>query len=225
MAKDGDTPHCASTVVVVLGAAVRPDGTLSVAMRRRVSRAVREVRARPGARLLLSGGRGKRHPPGVPSEARLMATLARESGVAAEALLLEEVSGNTLENAVHGLALIRAQGLVPAALVLVTDETHLRRALWCFRRAARVQGAPVTVEGVAVRIASPRVRAVAAFWETLALMLYAGRLARRRRLVAPVVAPGGAGHDGRPAKAAPATGAPAQTRVPSPPRPEDPTQP
>jgi uncharacterized SAM-binding protein YcdF (DUF218 family) len=187
-----DGTVCGPPVLVVLGAAVREDGSVSAAMRRRVVRAVAEARARPGARVLLSGGLGKRHPPGLPPEAHLMAALARAEGLAPDGLILEDASRDTLENALLSLDALHAAGLASAPVVVVTDRTHLRRALWCFRRVARLRGRTAPIEGLGVPIADRRAHAVTVFWETLALMVYAVRLWRAGRLVAG----GPDGHDG-----------------------------
>jgi len=179
-------------IVIALGAAVHADGSLSAAMCRRVARAVQVTRERPGARLLLSGGYGKRHPPGLPPEAQLMAGLARDAGVSPDALIVEGLSRDTLGNAMHSLDALTAAGLTQGRLVVVTDRPHLRRAVWCFRRVARARRLSVLIEGVGVPITDRRAAAKATFWETLALLVYLRRLLRLGRLVA---TPDG-GHDG-----------------------------
>jgi len=172
------------TVVIALGAAVRADGALSAAMCRRVARAVQVACERPGARLLLSGGFGKRHPPGLPPEAHLMAGLARDAGMSPDALIVEASSRDTLGNAMYSLDALAAAGVTQGRLVVVTDRPHLRRALWCFRRVARARRLPVLIEGVGVPIMDRRAAATASFWETLALLVYLPRLLWPGRLVA-----------------------------------------
>ncbi|MBB4312462.1 YdcF family protein [Roseospira marina] len=180
-----------SVMVIALGAAVRTDGSVSPAMRRRVALAARTVLAWPHARLVVSGGYGKRHPPGVPPEAHLMAELAREAGVPSDRLVLEAESGDTLGNARHALDLVAGADPMPGRIVVVTDAPHLRRALWCFRRVARGRGLTVTIDGLGAPITDHRARRSAQFWEILALLVYLPRLWRVRRVVtAPVP-----GHD------------------------------
>ncbi|MBB4284811.1 YdcF family protein [Roseospira goensis] len=184
----------ADVAVVALGAAVRADGQASAAMRRRVRAAAALAQATPGARLVLSGGAGKRHPAGVPSEARLMAALAVQVGATPACLLLEERSSNTLGNAAHSLAVLARHGL-PDRVVVVTDRPHLRRALWCFRAVARARGLPVHIEGVGVPIPDRRAARSLAVREAFALLLYLPRLLSRASLVAPEAG----GHDDGPA--------------------------
>ncbi len=173
----GGTGNRAGLAVIVLGAAVRPDGTASVAMRRRVSHAVAFAHETVAAVLVLSGGYGKRHPPGAMSEARLMAALvARESVPSDIPLLMEERSSDTLGNAWHSLALL--EGHAVARVIVVTDRPHLTRALWCFRWAARRRGLAVVIEGAGVPIPDRRVALAAGVREALALVVYAPRLWR-----------------------------------------------
>lgn len=179
-------------VIVALGAAVQSDGSVSPAMRRRVARAVAEARARSDAVLLFSGGVGKRHPVDLPPEAHLMRDLACAADMDMDRVVLEDVSRNTLGNAVHSLNALAAAGLEPARIVVVTDSAHVPRAVWCFRRVARARGLTVRVQGVGVRITSPRALAVALVRESVALVMYLPRLMRLRRLATA----GAGGHDG-----------------------------
>jgi uncharacterized SAM-binding protein YcdF (DUF218 family) len=68
------------------------------------------------------------------TEARDLYTLLRLSGVPRAALLLEERSRNTHENALFTKALLARHPAIKS-LVLVTSAFHQRRALGCFRRA------------------------------------------------------------------------------------------
>lgn len=174
-----ETPDVA---IIVLGAAVRADGTASAAMTRRVRHAARLARDMPGAVVVLSGGRGKRHPPGTPPEARLMADLAIRAGVTPEALILEARSRDTVGNARHSLAML--DGRAVRRLLVVTDRPHLRRALWCFRRVGRARGLSVDITGVGVPIPDRRVAVLAHVREVFALVIYAARLRRRAVLAA-----------------------------------------
>lgn len=125
-------------VVVVLGAAVRPGGTPSPALRRRIDHAVSLVRERPDARLLLTGGVGQ-HPP---SEAEVMARVAERAGVPRERMLLEECATNTRESARRCSELLRDDDC--SEVWIVTDAYHQRRARLAFKRV-----------GLAVRATSP----------------------------------------------------------------------
>jgi uncharacterized SAM-binding protein YcdF (DUF218 family) len=114
-------------VIIVLGAAVWPDGQPSPALSRRVAHAVQALRAEQGRRLLMTGGVGK-HPP---AEAHLMRQLALDAGVAASRILVEDQAISTLQSALRCSRILRQHGWSTA--LIVTDRYHLRRALLVFR--------------------------------------------------------------------------------------------
>lgn len=131
-----DRPVECFDAAIVLGARVRPDGSPSPALLRRVRHGVKLLRAGRAAHLLMTGG-----PVGhaVP-EAVVMRDLALAEGVPAERLHLEDQSRNTIENARLSAPLIARAGW--SRLAVVTDPHHLPRALYVFRRLGlRVAGA------------------------------------------------------------------------------------
>jgi uncharacterized SAM-binding protein YcdF (DUF218 family) len=67
------------------------------------------------------------------SEAARCAQVARENGVPPEAIVLDEISSSTEENAHEAAVIMRAHGWREA--VLVSDNFHLWRATWLFRHA------------------------------------------------------------------------------------------
>jgi len=78
------------------------------------------------------------------SEAERCAQVAVAHGVPANAIVLDESSGSTEENAIQSAAILRARGWREA--VLVSDETHLWRAHWLFgRKGVRVWTSPAQV--------------------------------------------------------------------------------
>jgi len=98
----------------------------------RLTNALWLYRAGRVRRILVAGGSGtvlgKAH-----TEAADLATLLRLAGVPASALILEEKSRNTRENALFTRAIVAAQPELDT-LVLVTSAAHQRRALGCFQR-------------------------------------------------------------------------------------------
>ncbi|HEX6277394.1 MAG TPA: YdcF family protein [Polyangiaceae bacterium] len=114
--------------LVLLGCPVR--GTpLSGAAARRVERAASAYHEGLAPVLVVSGGRRWN---GV-VEADALARALAELGVPREALLLERESRTTHENAVKTAHLLLASGR--RSVGVVTCDWHLRRALYCFRRA------------------------------------------------------------------------------------------
>lgn len=88
--------------------------------------------ARGYAPVVLCSG-GYRDAPESPTEAEYCASEAQAAGVPAAALVLETSSLSTRENADAAARLMAARGWESA--VLVTDDFHLWRAAWMFRRA------------------------------------------------------------------------------------------
>lgn len=119
--------------IVVLGGGVEADGSLPGVARTRVARAVELFRAGVASHLILSGRCGLTAPEPEVTEAAAMAQYAREHGVPAEALLLEEEARDTLGNAYF----TREMYLAPngwRSIRVVTSDFHLSRAAWVFRK-------------------------------------------------------------------------------------------
>ena len=97
----------------------------------RLWHAARLFRAGKAPLLLLSGGT----PPesGVASEASAMRQLLQEWGIPASAMLLEERSLNTRQNAAYSAELLRQRGV--RQVLLVTSALHMPRALRDFQTA------------------------------------------------------------------------------------------
>ncbi|WP_375418497.1 YdcF family protein [uncultured Hymenobacter sp.] len=99
----------------------------------RLTHALWLYRAGKVRRIIVAGGSGSVLG-ATQTEARDLATLLRLAGVPASAILLEERSRNTRENALFTRQLLAAHPTIHS-LVLVTSAFHQRRALGCFRRA------------------------------------------------------------------------------------------
>lgn len=114
-------------VIIVLGAAVWPQGQPSPALRSRMTHAIHAWQAGRGKHLLVTGGLGV-HPP---AEAHVMRQLACAAGVPAGHIWLDDQSVSTWQSAVHCTRLMRRHGWSKA--LVVTDRLHLPRALLAFR--------------------------------------------------------------------------------------------
>jgi uncharacterized SAM-binding protein YcdF (DUF218 family) len=112
-------------VAIILAGGRYGDGSLNQASIERTIAGVRLFHRGLVPRLLFSGG-----PCCGRSASVGMAELAHDLGVPRSAILLEEQSTRTYENARHSVELVRGAGLRSA--VLVTSQTHLMRARLAF---------------------------------------------------------------------------------------------
>lgn len=111
--------------IVVLGAGLMPDGTLTPLLARRVERGVAMWRRNPGSVLVMSGGQG---PDEVVPEAVAMRDHALSLGVPAECVMLEQRSRNTQQNLQFSARLL-PEGGSKERMLIVTDDYHVFRAL------------------------------------------------------------------------------------------------
>lgn len=111
--------------IVVLGCRVMPSGQPSRSLASRARRAAELQLAGVAPTIVLTGGIGE-HPP---SEAVAAAAIVLELGVAGDAVVLEERSTTTEENARYAAALVDAR-----RVLVVTDAYHVFRAERVFRR-------------------------------------------------------------------------------------------
>jgi uncharacterized SAM-binding protein YcdF (DUF218 family) len=114
--------------IVVLGAAVDPEGTLSCESLVRTVRAVALYHTGRAPIIVFSG---PGHEDG-PTEARVRAELAGTLGVPAEAIRIEASALTTREEAVRIGGVLRAENA--HRILLVTDSQHMRRAGALFSR-------------------------------------------------------------------------------------------
>jgi len=115
-------------VIVVLGAALTDAGAPTPTVRRRVSHGVALWKDGQAPSLMMAGGSTRHATP----ESHAMRDLAIADGVPAEVVVVEDRSTRTLENAAFARDIMAAHGWVRA--LVVTDRTHLPRALYTFRR-------------------------------------------------------------------------------------------
>lgn len=145
---DMNTVLLAKTVVV-LGARIHDDGTLSPALLRRLQRLAllwQRDRGHPAAigTIVLSGGRPKGHPLDV-TEAGVMAEWLVAAGIPRQVMVLEDAARTTRENALYSLIWARRCGV--RKLYVLTDCAHLPRAMLLFLIIGRGWG--IAVRGVA----------------------------------------------------------------------------
>jgi uncharacterized SAM-binding protein YcdF (DUF218 family) len=151
--------------IVVLGCRLKPDGTASAALARRVARGIALFRQGAAPLLVLSGGGAGRVP-----EAEIMRHIALAAGVPEAALLVEPRSRNTLENARETARLLTARGL--RSILLVSDRIHLPRAALLFRCAGlTIAGWAAPPSPALPRTAMPVLRELAALARTCFCLL------------------------------------------------------
>jgi uncharacterized SAM-binding protein YcdF (DUF218 family) len=135
--------------IVVLGGVVSPPTTRGQAANLtqaadRLWHAARLYRAGKAPLILVSGGSDAEFHTG--SEARAMRAMLGELGVPSWAVVLEEKSRNTRQNAEYSAALLRARGV--DRVLLVTSALHMERARMQFvAQGLRVETAPTDHEG------------------------------------------------------------------------------
>lgn len=125
-------------VIIIFGAAVRPDGQPSGAMLDRVRAAHRLGERLPDAVYMPTGGVGRHGP----AEAEVMAALLRDRGVAPERIRTEPTGTNTISSVRACAELLRGHtGTVYAA----TSAYHLPRCVLLLRLAGlRARACPPT---------------------------------------------------------------------------------
>jgi uncharacterized SAM-binding protein YcdF (DUF218 family) len=115
-------------VMVILGAGLQgPDDRPGPALVRRTAKGADLWRRGLAEQIICSGGVGINR---ARSEADACAELLRGLGVPDSAILLEEQSRSTEENALYTLEVMQAHGWETA--LLVSDGYHLLRAHWIF---------------------------------------------------------------------------------------------
>jgi vancomycin permeability regulator SanA len=108
-------------VIVIFGAAVRADGRPSPSLLRRIGYGLKAAHAHPDAPIFCSGGVGRAGPP----EASIMARVLRGQGVAADRLVLDEASLDTLQSVIAAARYVRRSGR--DGLIVCSDGYHQPR--------------------------------------------------------------------------------------------------
>ena len=114
-------------VMVILGCQVMADGDPSVLLQDRLDTALDYLEEHPDLTVVVSGGQGSNEPV---SEARCMADVLIQGGVAEEQIRLEGQSSNTMENLVFSRELLAREGIEveETDVLVVSNGFHLTRA-------------------------------------------------------------------------------------------------
>ena len=119
-----------SAAIIIFGAAVRPDGSASPALHRRVDAAADFGAGLPAPLYLPTGAQGRFGPP----ECAVMAELLRGRGVPAERILEEPTGTDTLSSVLACASLLRNRGHA-GPVFAATSGYHLPRCLLLLRLA------------------------------------------------------------------------------------------
>jgi len=122
----------APELAVVLGGGITPDGDPLPSTKARAHRAAQLARERPELMVICSGDRQPDAPAGTPSEAALMRDLIIGWSVAAERIVIEDESRDTIGNALL-TAVRHLMHVEPRPLSVITSPFHLERATETFR--------------------------------------------------------------------------------------------
>lgn len=114
-------------VMVILGCQVMADGDPSVLLQDRLDTALDYLEEHPDLTVVVSGGQGSNEPV---SEARCIADVLIQGGVAEEQIRLEDQSSNTMENLVFSRELLAREGIEveETDVLVVSNGFHLTRA-------------------------------------------------------------------------------------------------
>ena len=110
-------------VIIVLGARVRPDGTLSNSLEYRMQTALAAYEAGYADRFIVCGARGGDEPC---TEASAMKAYLTARGVPEASVFMDDQSFNTRQNIDHAKAIMDEQGFSTA--IVVTNAYHVARA-------------------------------------------------------------------------------------------------
>jgi len=125
------TPPCiGDQAIIIFGAAVRPDGSPSPALRRRVEAAARFGAGLRAPLYVPTGGKGRFGP----AESTVMAGLLRDLGAAPGRILQEPTGTDTLSSVLACVALLRGRGH-DGPVFAATSGYHLPRCLLLLRMA------------------------------------------------------------------------------------------
>jgi len=115
-------------IYLIFGAAVRPDGSPSGTLKRRVETALRPAGGAKAHFYLCSGGVGR----SGPSEAEVMRRLLLDSGVSPEDIIMDNNARDTLDTVRNARRILTERGLF-GTIVVCTSTYHQPRCVLLLR--------------------------------------------------------------------------------------------
>ncbi len=140
IAKTRPAPSGAYSAVIILGAQVKEDGTLSEQLKDRLDLGLQLWRARPESTIVVCGGRGTNEPV---AEGDAMKSYLTANGVPDNQVLAETQSRNTKENIRLAKAMLGQENRA----VIITSDYHVLRAV----RIAKDEGFEAEGAGAATK--------------------------------------------------------------------------
>ncbi len=116
-------------IIIVLGAGLKEDGRPGPALTRRTKHAAALWHEGIAPLVLCAGGQSEYYPR---TEAAACNEILLAAGLPDAAILLEERSRSTEENAIYSKEILDERQL--SSVVLVSDASHMLRARWLFHR-------------------------------------------------------------------------------------------
>jgi len=117
-----------SIYLIIFGAAVRPDGTASGSLARRVQGALAAAKALDSPIFVATGGIGRYGP----AEATVMRTMLLAAGIPDERILVEDTALDTLDSVRRCHAILR-QRTDAETVIPCTSNYHAPRCAWLLR--------------------------------------------------------------------------------------------
>ena len=131
-------------IIIVLGAGLKEDGRPGPALTRRTKHAAALWHEGIAPLVLCAGGQSEYYPR---TEAAACREILIAAGLPAAAILMEERSRSTEENAIYSERLLQDLGL--SRIVLVSDSYHMLRAGWLFNgRGMKTWASPVPADRI-----------------------------------------------------------------------------
>lgn len=127
-----DLPKDSHHYFVVLGYALSPNGKMQPTMKKRLEIALKAAKKYPKSKILVAGG----VPENKLTEATVMQKWLVAHGIAKKRIELEDLSTNTVENALFSVRELVDRGATSATLI--TSATHMRRAFLLYQMAGDI---------------------------------------------------------------------------------------
>jgi vancomycin permeability regulator SanA len=114
---------------IIFGAAVKPDGSPSGTLARRVRGAWQLSLRSSQAKFIVTGGQGEHGP----TEAQVMKALLLDRGVGEQQIILEENGQDTLQSVLNCARILREQGDDVQAVIICSSPYHNYRCQMLFK--------------------------------------------------------------------------------------------